>query len=309
MMSRRLSVFHNLSDIAERGGLDREKILIQAKALAFCGLPYRRTDELRVTRRAPIGRNEHLLVTYSTAGPDSELPYGADRALLAWIQTRSFKDGFLYFDTLHEFLDDFGLDSGGKNYRRFHERLRRVESLVIHIEVESTGERLVGNVPPIRWSYTPKTAKALRRQLADDNQGQQLLVKAPYGFKLDVEFWEYLRSSFAVLPLELMRVFHARPRDWDLAQFLLVRCAIAESTSAIRVEELGHQLGSVDSNPRRLTAALRRVLEEIHLVYPDFPAEVLNAQQVEVGPWRPLVEKPVRQGSFQRATRYSTTGN
>jgi len=301
-MSRKLATFHNLTDIAERGSLDREKILIQAKALVFCGLPYRRTDEIRVTRRAPIGRNEHLLVTYSAAGPDSILPYGADRALLAWIQTRGFKDGYLYFDTLHEFLDDFGLDRGGKNYKRFHERLRRVESLMINIVVESSGERLVGNLPPIRWSYTPKTAAALRRQIADEEQGQKLLIRAPYGFKLDVEFWKYLRSNFAVLPLELMRVFHARPRDWDLAQFLLVRCAIARSTSPVRIEELGHQLGSVDTNPRRLAVALRRVLKEIHLVYPDFPAEVLSPKQVQVGPWRPpgarLVDKPVKQAEF-----------
>ena len=47
------------------------------------------------------------------------LPFGADRALLGWIQTQAYTDGFIEFASLRAFLGAFGLSDGGVQYRRF----------------------------------------------------------------------------------------------------------------------------------------------------------------------------------------------
>jgi hypothetical protein len=88
--------------------------LVQAKAPIFCALPYSRIPDRSVTRRARIGRDSVLNITVASIEPGIPLPYGADRALLGWIQTLCYHDRFVSFDTLTQFFRAFGLsDSGG----------------------------------------------------------------------------------------------------------------------------------------------------------------------------------------------------
>jgi hypothetical protein len=61
--------------------------LVQAKALLLCGLPYRSTGQRAVVRQARLGRRSYVSVLFSALDPRQPLPFGADRALLGWIQT------------------------------------------------------------------------------------------------------------------------------------------------------------------------------------------------------------------------------
>ena len=88
-----------------------------------------------------------------------------------------------------------------------------------------------------------------------------------------------------------MRLFHNRPQSWDFASFVIYRCFASRSASIIPWSELTEQMASTDSYPRRLKAHLNRVLQEVRVLYPGFPAQFLPAWQgLSVAPWKPALE-------------------
>jgi hypothetical protein len=129
--------------------------LVQAKALIFCALPYSRIPDRSVTRRARIGRESVLTVTFASIEPGVPLPYGADRALLGWIQTLCYHDRFVSFDTLTQFFRAFGLSDSGREYARFRGRLERLMSLALSVRLDEgdTSARLA--MQPLKNSVTP----------------------------------------------------------------------------------------------------------------------------------------------------------
>lgn len=263
-------------------------LLLQAKAMVLCALPYKRVTDARITRKARIGKNTFLSVTFAAVGENAVLPFGADRALFGWIQTRAYREGFVAFETLKEFLSAFGLNDGGANYRLFKERVDRLTHFAVSIEASTEEEEALLNISPVRAAYFPKTAASARRRLSTEGVGQLLLIPEKYGFRLDPLFWEYLRANPVPLPLALMRLFHNKPKGWDFAQFVLYRCYAAKSKSVIPWSAFSEQLGSQDSNPRRLKATLAGFLREMKVVYRDLPAEFLPAYKgLAVAPWTP----------------------
>ncbi len=114
--------------------------LVQPKALLLCPLPYSPTSARSVTRTARIGRTARLTVALTALDDRLPLPFGADRTLLGWNQTLAFSSGFAAFDAVVEYLNAFGIGSGGRDYRVFHERLARLENLAVRVQLESADE-------------------------------------------------------------------------------------------------------------------------------------------------------------------------
>ena len=267
--------------------LSPHDILIQAKALMLCALPYKRIPEKSFVKRAQVGREASISVTFSALG-DVDLPFGADRALFAWIQTKAYADGFVTFETMREFLDTFGLGDDGHNYRLFNQRLHRLKNLSVSIRLETRDEEMQLNTVPIKAAYTPNSSTEVRRRISDEAAGQLMIVPDRYGFRLDPDFWSYLRANPVPMPLALMKLFHDEPKAWDFCQVILYRCYAARSTSAVPWDGLLEQLGSRDTNPKQLKYTLKKVLDRMKVVYSNLPAEFLPAYQgLSVGPWRP----------------------
>ena len=86
--SQELSRFQRL--LEARDGLPAADRLVQAKALILCGLPYKRTSARSVDRQARTGARSSISVTFTAVNPAEPLPFGADRALLGWIQTLAY---------------------------------------------------------------------------------------------------------------------------------------------------------------------------------------------------------------------------
>jgi hypothetical protein len=84
---------------------DAHALLLAAKALVFCGFPYKRTPHTTIVREARIGTDAHLTVHFSTTKLGVPIPFGADRALLAWITTLAYQTGWVSFDSLTSFFD------------------------------------------------------------------------------------------------------------------------------------------------------------------------------------------------------------
>lgn len=267
--------------------LSTQDILIQAKALILCALPYRRIQDRQITKRAQIGKHASVAVAF-TALSDAGLPFGADRALFAWIQTRAFSNGFITFDRLTEFLSAFGLGDDGRNYRLFHERLERLKNLSVSIRVETEDEEFLLNTVPVKAAYTPRSGREVKHRLVEEAGAQLLLIPHRYGFRLDPDFWGYLRANPVPMPLALMREFHDEPKAWDFCQFVLYRCYAARQPSMVPWGMLQEQLASLDQNHRRLKHTLSHALRRMKVVYPDLPVSFLPAPGgLAVAPWRP----------------------
>jgi hypothetical protein len=264
-------------------------ILLAALATVLCGLPLKPVRSRSWIKEARLGEDEKLVVSFTAMG-NHLLPFGADRALFAWIQTRAYgSEGVVTFDTLREFLDAFGLRPDGRNYALFLERLERLKNVVVQIQHTSRNRVVTVNTPPISLAVTPGNPAELSPLLVKESTGQQsFLVQKPWGFRLNATFWNYLRANPVPLPLPLMRIFHGRPKAWDLAAFVTYRCYAASSPSIVPWEGLRQMLGSTDSNERQLRRTLARDLAEIKAVLPDLPATFLPGRQgLAVGPWRP----------------------
>jgi hypothetical protein len=262
--------------------------LVQAKALIFCALPYSRIQDRSVTRRARIGRNAFLTVTFASIEPGVPLPYGADRALLGWIQTLCYHDRFVSFDTLTQFFRAFGLSDCGREYARFRGRLERLMSLALSVRLDEGDTSARVAMQPLKKSVTPRTPRDVRLSLAAEAANQLVLLKNRWGFELDPDFHAYLRANPVPMPLALMRRFRSQPKAWDFAQFVLFRSFSASAPSIVPWNELLSQMASQDGYPRRLKLTLARVLEEIRSVYRDFPARFLPAWRgLQISPWRP----------------------
>jgi hypothetical protein len=246
----------------------------------LCPLPYSPTSVRSVTRTARIGRTARLTVTLTALENRLPLPFGADRTLLAWIQTLAFSSGFAAFDAVTDYLHAFGLGSGGRDYRVFRERLARLENLAVRVQIESADEVANLRLHPLKGSFLPKNSRSGTQTLAAGGVApSQLLLRNRYGLALDPDFWVYLRDQPVALPFELLLPFTNRPKAWDFASFVLYRSFAAKQAARIPWGELVAQLASVDRSPRRLRATLGRVLEEIRRRRPGFPARLAKGTE------------------------------
>ncbi len=284
------SVPASLAVLADRPE-EPNSLLLAAKALVFCGFPYKRSPLTTIPREAQLGSDTHLTVYFSTTEPDVPIPFGADRALLAWITTLTYDTGFVNFASLTDFFEAFQLARSGVQYRRFEERLQRLLSLSMTLLLRTPTGTARLNMRPIQRAYTPRDGAEARRMLATENRSQLSFLPVDlqrYGIVLDPAFHDYLRNSPVVLPLRLMRRFHNRPLFWDGASYLLYRCWSAVTPSRISWRRIRRQLASIDQHDRRLASTLNCVAEEIRSDYPDFPAQVeKGTHDLLVGPWRP----------------------
>ena len=268
--------------------LSRSELLVQAKGLLLCTLPLKRTAATRLRRRARIGESDEILVTFAAVDPAVALPFGADRALLAWIQTRAFRHGYILFDSLNDFFSAFDLNSSGANYSRFKARLERIANLTIQVRV-SGSDIDITNAPPIERAVFPDTPLGRRELSVAGGNGQERVVRPRrYGLQLSRSFHRYLSESSIPLPLELLRRFHDEPMAWDLASLAIWRCYAASRASSIPWGALIAHLGSHDGDRKQLKRNLSRVLERIRREYPGFPVRFLPAYRgLAIEPWRP----------------------
>jgi hypothetical protein len=274
---------------------DSRSLLLAAKALVFCGFPLQPTSLTSIARQAQLGVDSHLTVYFSTTEPGIPIPYGADRALLAWITTLTYDTGFVTFTSLTDFFDAFQLARSGVQYQRFEQRLHRLLSLSLSVILKTPSGTVRLNMRPLQKAYTPRDSSEARQLLEAENRSEQLSLLPNdlkrYGIVLDPAFHEYLRDNPVVLPLTLMRRFHARPLYWDAASYLLYRCWSARTRSRIAWSLVRKQLASVDQHDRRLVQSLNRVAQEIRVDYPDFPARVeAGTHDLIVAPFRPPEE-------------------
>jgi hypothetical protein len=247
----------------------RTEAVQSARAIALAGLPKRRTTRRELSRTLRLGQDLWLRVTYLTL-QDNELPYGADRFVLAGIQHLALdrRSPVVFFEEVSELLKMFNLSTDGRSLELFRDRFRRLAGVAICLRFAETKENL-DRAPAGESSFIiQKYLLPTRRELLCARIGQLSLPflvpdqgRVRYGVMLSPYFWDHLKEpkNQCILPLHLMREFVDRPTGWDYASFLVDRCFRAKSTSVIDHDVLISLFR--DSERENDKRVIRRLLE------------------------------------------------
>lgn len=246
---------------------DWKEILITARALVLCGLPYRKTDKKQLVKTARLGSGQTLKVTYTSQG-NYPLPFGKDRAVLAMITTAASrqKSPLVRFDNAMAFLSAFDLTDSGTNFKNLTDSINRLKSFSCYIAVDDGVSEQTDNGGVVRRAGTPS-----QLDLSQEKNGQVRLPLSPDGFyvELDPTFFHEVMEHGLPIPLDLMRRYANVPLAWDFIMFLNYRVKIARSPSRIPLEILCSMLGSSDDNLRKLRMRLDGILKELREVWPE----------------------------------------
>ena len=249
---------------------DWDELLIAARALVLCGLPYRKSAERQIVKKARLGNGQWLTVVYTALG-EHPIPFGKDRAILSWITTVASRNGspVVKFDSALEFMRAFGMSDAGSNYRLIRSSIDRLKSFSCYVTVNDGTVEASSQEAVVKRALIPSRDDSSR-----ERQGEVRLPVINEGFfvELDPTFFQELKAHGIPIPLDLMRRYANNPMAWDFIMFLNYRIKIARSPSRIPLEQMAQMLGTDDSNLRKVKMRLEEVLRELKDIWPDCPA-------------------------------------
>ncbi len=87
-----------------------EEIFQVAQALILCGMPYDKSDQIRITRTARVADGSIVSVTFMVAAKGGEMLYGSHRTLLHFLFDKVVRSNsrFISWETATEFLKAMG---------------------------------------------------------------------------------------------------------------------------------------------------------------------------------------------------------
>ena len=249
---------------------DWDELLIAARALVLCGLPYRKSEERQVVKKARLGNGQWLTVVYTALG-EHPIPFGKDRAILSWITTVASRTGspMVKFDTAMGFMRAFGMSDAGSNYKMIRASIDRLKSFSCYVTVSD------GNVEASSQEAVVKRALIPSRDDASRERGGGVrlpIMQEGFFVELDPSFFQEIKTHGVPIPLDVMRRYANNPMAWDFIMFLNYRIKIARSPSRIPLEQMAQMLGTDDSNLRKVKMRLEEVLKELKDIWPDCPA-------------------------------------
>jgi hypothetical protein len=253
---------------------DNTDVMQLAQALILCGLPYRMTEERQISRKARLGDGSTVTVTFTALSADAKMPFGSDRTLLHYLLDKAVKSGNRYvsWETAKEFMEQMGIKgTGGKAYADLRERFDRLRGLGIFVSRKGGGRNETQNMSAISRSRLPSSL-SLTAELLDQST-LPLSETVRYGVEIGTEFYNDLIRHHVPVPTELLIQTRGNAQLQDICIFLFWRCFAAQSPSIIPWASVREQLGSADSNPRRIRGRFAEAIKFFQTFWPEMQAE------------------------------------
>ena len=195
------------------------ELMLIAQIMVFCGLPYRRSSERRIVRKARTGKGSTVSVTFQAMMDGVDIPFGSDRTLLHWVTHHALmtRSAFVPLSSASQFLKDMGMSTSGQNIQRVKEAFRRIASVAIVVVRDNDSSVNTQQIimPIARAAALPKRLRKAKDQgqislLPDEDTNDE-----PAGFHLDdAVFREF--SQFHVPTLrKLLEVTRESPQIQD----------------------------------------------------------------------------------------------
>jgi hypothetical protein len=284
--TRRASALANVRTKRDASGGD-EEIFQVAQALILCGLPYDKTDQIRITRTARVADGSVVSVTFTVAAKGGEMPYGSDRTLLHFLFNRAVRSNsrFISWETATEFLKAMDIGDSGKNYRDLRARFDRIRGLIISVERQTFASTQTNTTPVIRRSHLPTSVDVHAAK-----KGQSLLpidsTSIVFGVELDETFFEDLKRYHVPVPAVIIKTTRNKSQLQDIMLFLHWRCYAAKKPSLIEWEHLRLQLWQDDTNERRIKSRFADAIAALRILWPELQAEALKTGLMVAPPLR-----------------------
>lgn len=282
-VSKVSNLAHRMAEVAQaRLEATTRELMQVAQVLCFTGLPYRRTADRALVRRARTSSGDTITVTFRAMIDGIDIPFGTDRSLLHWITHRAVvtKNPFIPISSASEYLRDMGMSASGPNIKRVREAFQRIASfaIVVQRETGASSEQLI--MPIIQAARMP-------RSLRSTPKGAQLPLLPPsgdeQGFTLsEAVFREFMQYHVPTLA-KMIEVTRESPQTQDCMLFLQWRSFAAKSETCIPWDALRQQLWNEDSNPWRIKGRFEEAIKALQIAWPQLNARA-TTRGLEIGP-------------------------
>jgi hypothetical protein len=242
-----------------------ERLGFTSRPFVLCGLPLRRPPKSQLMYERRNGKFTLHLVGH----PEFGLPFGQDRLIPIFLATLAVRqrNPVLRFKSGAEMLEMFGMQRGGKEYRRLVAGIERIFGTTVYFRTEHSGSdaKLISRA---RFHFVSKTHIWFDRSSTD---GPSLSHRENI-IALSHEFFEEVTAHPIPSDLEVIRLLAASPGALDLYLWLAYRTFTAKGSQAIPLfgpHGLQAQLGCTEySRPRRFRAMLAQWLSTMASVSP-----------------------------------------
>jgi hypothetical protein len=248
-----------------------QTLAFSSRPFVLCGLP---------VRRPPVGdllfeRRNGSFVLQITGHPEFGLPFGQDRLVPIYLATLAVqqRSQTVRFRSGAEMLETFGMQKGGKEYRRLVSAFERIFGATIFFGTDAIAGK-AKMVQRSRFNFLREAQIWYDRKLDQSALGDQfenIIV-------LSDEFYREIRAHPIPTDLEAVKVLAGAPAALDLFMWLSYRCFVATGQESIPLfggHGLANQLGSIEySRPRRFCQKLEQWLDIIRGLWLDCPARI-----------------------------------
>lgn len=237
-----------------------DRLGFTSRPFVLCGLPLRRPPWSQLLYERRNGKFTLQLLGH----PDFGLPFGHDRLILIFLATLAVRQQSqtLRFRSGVEMLEMFGMQKGGKEYRRLVAGIERIFGSTIFFGSERTAEgaRLFSRA---RFHFVRETHIWFGR----DSSRAHPARNRENVIVLSDEFFREIIEHPIPTDLEVVRLLAASPGALDLYLWITYRSFTAKTRQSIPLfgpQGLQAQLGCTEySRPRRFRAMLTQWLMAI----------------------------------------------
>ena len=263
------------------------ELMLIAQIMVFCGLPYRRSSERRIVRKARTGKGSTVSVTFQAMMDGVDIPFGSDRTLLHWVTHHALmtRSAFVPLSSASQFLKDMGMSTSGQNIQRVKEAFRRIASVAIVVVRDNDSSVNTQQIimPIARAAALPKRLRKAKDQGQISLLPDEDMRDEPAGFHLDdAVFREF--SQFHVPTLrKLLEVTRESPQIQDYMMFLQWRSFSAKEESLIPWSQMREQMCQDDTNPYRMRSRFQEAIEALKIAWPALNAAA-ETRGLRIGP-------------------------
>lgn len=261
--SRQLERIDRIRADLERCG---DRLGFTSRPFVLCGLPMRRPPRGQLLFERRNGKLKLQLVGH----PEFGLPFGQGRLILIFLATLAVRQQSqtLRFRSGSEMLEMFGMQKGGKEYRRLVAGIERIFGSTIFFGSERTAEgaKLFSRA---RFHFVRETHIWFDRDPSRAHPAgnrENVIV-------LSDEFFREITEHPIPTDLDAVRVLAASPGALDLYLWITYRSFTAKTRQSIPPfgpHGLQGQLGCTEySRPRRFRAMLVQWLETVAMICPN----------------------------------------
>ena len=260
----------------------KQSLAFSSRPFVLCGLPVRQPPKGQLLFERRNGR----FLLQITGYPQYGLPFGQDRLVPIYLATLAVqqKSPTVRFRSGAEMLETFGLQKGGKEYRRLVSAFERIFGATIFFGTDT----LSGKAKLVERSRFHFLREA---RIWYHRRPEQTVLSTEFEnvIVLSEEFYQEITAHPIPTDLEAVKVLAGAPAVLDLFLWLSYRCFLATTEEAIPLFGafgLAQQLGSVEySRPRRFRAKIEQWIDTIRALGPEGPAHLrADGQSLLVGP-------------------------